>query len=89
MEMTITLNNGVVLEFSQIFLSGDIVYVYIRNGYGIKQVFDLFIDPENTSIMTTKEPGKENRYEGYTKLICVKDEEHNLITAMLRKWSNA
>lgn len=79
----ITLENGTEFD-GNVIESGDL-FIYI-DGSNIKTVFDSLIDPENTSeIEYTQVNGKTITYTGYTKLIAVRDEGNDLITAIMRK----
>lgn len=80
----LTLNDGTVLENASALLSGDL-FLYVR-GKTLKEAFDLLIVPENTEkIIYTMNNGAEVIYEGFRKLIAVRDEGMGLITAVLRK----
>jgi hypothetical protein len=83
-EEKLTLNNGVVLEHSNAAISGDLfLYMY---DHGIKEVFDLLIDPANTAkIIYTQVNGTDVTFTGFTRLLAVRDEDVGLITAVLRK----
>lgn len=84
MPETLTLNNGTVLENASAIISGD-VFLYI-NGETMKTVFDLLIVPENVETIIYKmNNGEEIIFEGFRKLIAVRDEGMGLITAVLRK----
>lgn len=81
---TLTLNDGTVLENSNAILS-DYLFLYFH-GYGIQEIFNLLIDPEKSEkIIYTRINGEEVTFEGYTKLISVRDEGNDLITAVMRK----
>ena len=85
MDWGLTLNNGSELANSYALLVGTDLFLYIQNGYGIKDVFDLLIVPENTEqIIYTQNNGESVTYNGYTQLIAVRDEGNGLITAILR-----
>ena len=80
----LTLNNGAVLEDASAILSGDL-FLYIK-GQTLEGAFDLLIVPENTErIIYTMSNGAEVVYEGFRRLIAVRDEGMGLITAVLRK----
>ena len=82
----LTLNDGTILENSHAIENNDMLFIYIENGSTIKAVFDLFIDPEKTTKITfTQLGGAEITWRGYRRLMDVRDEEHGLITAMLKK----
>jgi hypothetical protein len=54
--------------------------------HGLKEIFDLLIDPDNTAeIIYTRINGTDVTFTGYTRLIAVRDEDVGLITAVLRK----
>lgn len=81
---TLTLNDGTVLERSNVILS-DYLFLYF-NEYGIQEIFNLLIDPEKTEkIIYTRINGEKVTFEEYTKLISVRDEGNDLITAVMRK----
>lgn len=83
----LTLNDGTVLDNSSAILSGDL-FLYM-NGHGMKEVFDLLIEPENVqTIAYTQANGNEVVYRRFKKLIAVRDEGSNLITAVMRREVN-
>ena len=83
----LTLNDGTELDNSSAILSGDL-FLYV-NGYDLRTVFDLLIDPENTKqIIYTQVNGTLITYVGYKKLRAVTDEDNGLITAVLRREVN-
>ena len=80
----LTLNDGTVLEGASALASGDL-FVYVP-GSDIRTVFGLLIEPENTAQITyTMMDGNDVVYEGYTKLIAVRDEGNSLVTSVMRK----
>lgn len=83
---TLTLNDGTILENSHIIQSDNSLFIYISNGFDIKQVFDLMYDPEKTKKIVFSSFGSlAGTYKGYKKLIAVRDEGNGLITAVLGK----
>ena len=85
---TLTLNDGTVLEESSAIEDEDArtLFIYTRNNYGLKDVFDMMYDPEKTeSIIYTYNNGEQVTYSGYTRLIAVRDEGRSVITAVLKK----
>lgn len=79
----ITLSNGT--EFDGNVIDSVDLFMYM-NDSNIKTVFDSLIVPANTSsIVYTQANGDEVTYAGYTKMIAVRDEGNNLITAVMRK----
>ena len=84
MQEKLTLNDGTVLENSRALLS-NYLFLYV-NGYDLKTVFDLLIDPGRAKmIIYTQNNGETVTYNGYKKLISVSDEGNNLVTAVLLK----
>jgi hypothetical protein len=83
MNEKITLNDGT--EFAgYVILTGDLfLYLFSTD---IVTAFNALIRTEGTSsIIYTQANGNEVTYSGYTKLVAVRDEENNLITAVMRK----
>lgn len=79
------LNDGTVLEESNAYQDGNNLYLYIRNGDDLKTVFDILIDPEKTSrIVKPETEGEDTVFIGFSRLIAVRDELKELITAVLR-----
>ena len=80
----LTLNDGTVLEHSNAVISGELfLYMY---DHGLKEIFDLLIDPDNTAeIIYTRINGTNVTFTGFTRLLAVRDEDVGLITAVLRK----
>ena len=84
----LTLSDGTVLENSSAIEDEDTysLYVYTRNDYTLKEIFDPLYDPEKTAEITyTQINGVDIVFTGYTRLIAVRNEGHGLITAVLRK----
>ena len=82
---TLELNDGTVLENSNAHMDADRLYVYIRDGSSLAEVFNLLIDPEKTERIIRRAPELETVFDGYETLIAVKDEEIGMITAILKK----
>lgn len=82
---TLELYDGTVLENSNAHMDADRLYVYIRNGSSLQEVFNLLIDPKKTERIARRAPELETVFEGYKTLIAVKDEEIGMITAILKK----
>lgn len=69
---------GNVLITDRLFL-----YMYETD---LRTVFNALIEPENTETIIYKRINDtETTYEGYTKLVSVRDEGNSLITAVLIK----
>lgn len=82
----LTLNDGTVFENgSHALKSYNTLYIYVTDGTGIKGVFDAFIDPEKTAHIEYNYYGAALSFDGFTKLIAVRDEGHGLVTAVLEK----
>lgn len=85
MPEVLTLNDGTELMNSSVVENGAL-FLYIRSGAGLQEVFDLLIDPEKTKkILYTQINGEHVIYRGYKRLIDVRDEENGAITAVLKK----
>jgi hypothetical protein len=83
---TLTLNNGKVLEYSTAHKDDDRLYVYIQNGNGLKEIFNLLIKPENVQRIVKQGPGLDDEiFEGYKRLIVIEDKCNGTITAVLKK----
>lgn len=79
----LTLNDGT--EFNGDAIFSDDLFLYVH-GESMQTVFDSLIDPNNTSeIVYTQVNGEDISFTGYTKLIAVRDEGNDLVTAVLRK----
>ena len=85
MDGSLTLNDGTVLTGSTILESSGQLFVYVMNGSGIRDVFNLLIEPTKTCRITAAQGGETLVKEGFTKLIAVRDEGNGLITAVLAK----
>ena len=85
---TLTLSNGTVLENSNAIEDDESssLFVYTRNGYTIKDIFDLLYNPENTQEISYRQVnGDTVVFRGYTRLKAVRDEGRGVITAVLKK----
>ena len=85
MDGTLTLNDGTVMSGSTLLESNGHLFIYVMNGSGIRDVFNLMIDPTKTCRITAAQNGETLVKEGFTKLIAVRDEGNGLITATLAK----
>jgi hypothetical protein len=88
MPETLTLSNGTVLENSNAIEDDESssLFVYTRNGYTIKDIFDLLYNPENTQKISYRQVnGDTVVFRGYTRLKAVRDEGRGVITAVLKK----
>ena len=85
MDGTLTLNDGTVMNGSTALVSSGQLFIYVMNGSGIRDVFELLIEPERTCRITATQSGRTTVYEGYTRVVAVRDEGNGLITAALGK----
>lgn len=85
MDGTLTLNDGSVMNGSTALVSSGQLFIYVMNGSGIRAVFELLIEPERTCRITATQNGRTTVYEGYTRVVAVRDEGNGLITAALGK----
>ena len=85
MNETLTLNDGTIIEGGTVLQVDLNLFVYIQNGSGIRDVFEQLIEPEKTVRITAEQYGKETIYDGYTRLMSVRDEGNGQITAVLRR----
>lgn len=83
MESKLILNDGTELEQSEALESNGKLFVYIRNGIGLRDAFDLLIDSEKTRKITQKRYGITTVINGYEKLTAIRDEGKGLITAVI------
>lgn len=85
MDGTLTLNDGTAMSGSTLLESNGHLFIYVMNGSGIRDVFNLMIEPTKTCRITAAQNGETLVKEGFTKLIAVRDEGNGLITATLAK----
>ena len=85
MDGTLTLNDGTVMSGSTLLESNGHLFIYVMNGSGIRDVFNMMIEPTKTCRITAAQNGETLVKEGFTKLIAVRDEGNGLITATLAK----
>ncbi len=82
---TLTLNDGTVLEDTQAIESTGMLFIYSYCGHTIKELCDLLFPAENISSIEANFPGGTKTYNGYNRLVAVRDEGNNLLTAVLAK----
>lgn len=86
MEEKITLNDGTEIVGTHVIPNGNVLWVYIRNGMGLGDVFPLLNDPEKTKKITAEPFGGEKvTYKGYKVLFSIRKEDDGQITAGIRK----
>ena len=85
MDEKLTLNDGTIIEGGTVLQVDLNLFVYIQNGSGIRGVFEQLVEPEKTGRITAAQYGTETIYDGYTRLMSVRDEGNGQITAVLRR----
>lgn len=85
--MKLILSNETTFENSHAIENGTNLHIYVQDGKsGIRAVFEAFIEPENTAeIQFENLEGTTVIFQGYNRLIAVRDEGRGLITAVLTK----
>ena len=79
----IRLANGDAFVGNVVITDRLFLYMYETD---LRTVFNALIEPENTATIIYKRINDtETTYEGYTKLVSVRDEGNGLITAVLIK----
>ena len=80
----LTLSNDVA--FDGFALISTQLFLYINNS-DLRTVFDAFYNKPNDTgtIVYTMNNGEDVTYDGFTKLIAVRDEGNNLITVVMEK----
>ena len=81
---TLEMHDGQVLENSEALEIDRELYIYI-SGLTLTIVFQMLTDEEKTETITYRHGPGETVFTGYTKLIAVRDEGNDLVTAVMRK----
>ena len=79
----IVLNDGTTWN-GNIIQTGNQLFFYVY-GQTLKQVFDKLIVASKAKKVTYTSGGQSQIFKGYSKLIAVRDEGNNLITAVTEK----
>ena len=84
---TLKLNDGTVMGNSYALMSGNTLFVYCADeGMTLSGFFALLIDSGNTEkIVYTKINGTEIEFDGFDRLMSVRDEDNGMFTAVLIK----
>jgi hypothetical protein len=82
---TLTLIDGTVFENSYAVAVDQNLFIYTQNNYNLKDIFDPLYLQGNTDVITYAFADKTTVYNGYNKLISVRDEGNGLVTAVLKK----
>ena len=85
MDGTLILNDGTQMTGSTFLENSGNLFIYVMNGSGIRDVFNLLIEPEKTIRIEMQQGTNVTVKEGFTRLIAVRDEGNGLITAVLGK----
>ena len=85
MDGTLTLNDGTILEHSWVIENTGNLFVYVMNGCDLREVCNLFFDPEKTSRILAAQNGVTTEKVGFSRLVAVRNEGNGLITAMLTR----
>ena len=88
MNEKLVLADGTEIENAYMVEALGLMHLYFHNGFGMREVFEIAIDPKKTLAVTGYQFGVERSCSGYTKLIAVRDEGYGLITASLKKLEN-
>lgn len=81
---TLTLADETVLEQSEVLLSDNTLFFYVRNGMSMAEVFGIMNNSEKTHRITAAQYGNEHVYEGYTDLQSIR-KDNGQISGGLRK----
>ena len=82
---TLTLNDGTVLQNSYAVETMDNLFLYIRNGMNIIQVFPLVTDQDKISEIRYEAAETAVIYGGYTVLQSITTEHGGMISVVLRR----
>ena len=82
---TLTLNDGTVLQNSYAVETIDNLFLYIRNGMNMMQVFQLVADQNKTEEITFTAGTTIQIYGGYTMLQGITTEHGGMISVVLRR----
>lgn len=85
MDGTLALNDGTILDHSWVVENTGNLFVYVMNGCDLREVCNLFFDPEKTSRILATQNGVTTEIVGFARLAAVRDEGNGLITAMLTR----
>lgn len=82
---TLTLNDGTVLSDSYAAESLDALFLYIKNGLTLPQVFWLVSIPEKVDVITYTAGDTVVEYTGYTVIQGITSEHDGMISVVLRR----
>lgn len=82
---SLKLSDGTVLENSSALVSNTDLFVYLQ-GIAFRAAFQQLIESRKTRKITyTRNSGEKVIFEGYTRLVALRDEDDGMVTAVLRK----
>ena len=82
MDETILLANGTLIENAHCLESSWVLFVYIQGTEDMQTYFDLFINPENLTVIHENRYGQEKDYTGYTDMYSITKENGNVNLAL-------
>ena len=81
----LTLNDGTELLDSYAVETLDNLFLYIRNGMNMMQVFMLMADPNKTSLIKYTAGDSVTEFGGYTMVQGITQEHGGMISVVLRR----
>ena len=85
MDETIMLADGTLIENAHGLESSGMLFVYILGTEDLRTYFDLFIEPENLTVIHENRYGQEKDYTGYTDLYSITKENGNVNLALRKE----
>ena len=86
MDERLMLSDGTAFLDSHALQNGNLLFVYIKDeNSDIRTVFDALYDSTKTNRITYYLYKSEIVFDGFTKLMSVRDEDNGMITAYLKK----
>ena len=80
-------DNPTILEGSEAGYAGGVLWLYLRD-MTLAQAFALLSDPASTSEIAFEYGEMADRYEGFTHLILVQEDENEVRAALERRQDN-
>ena len=79
------LNDGTVLPDCSAMASNTDLFVYLQ-GIAFKTAFQQFVESRKTKKITyTRNGGEKVVFDGFSRLVALRDEDDGMVTAVLRK----
>lgn len=79
------LNDGTILENSYSAESMDNLFLYIRNGMNMMQVFMLLTDPQKTERIVYRSGDKMVEHNGFLNMSGINTEFGGLVSVVMRR----